>query len=1057
MSRQEEFQSNQLKWQSQLEDRIVKIESMCSQLLSLFNSIHSSSNSMLNHNNNNNLIHNNNNLNDNNNSDSFSLKKEKKEEKKEEQVRFGKKKTQMESFLPSSTNNNTSNLHRLSSLHREQEERINSSSLSFSALSPTGNLYDDRIDLNTSLCQSNINVIKEESSDIVDREDAQVEHIFQMIPSQLEQSETVVNLEVVGENDEEIVINPNRPHGTEEVKIPIELSRVLLPHQVEGVRFLWENTVYMKGIEGCLLADSMGLGKTLQMISLLSVLFLRNQIKTALIVTPSTTIANWEAEFFKWLSPIHRPRLFTFQGKNGSRIEYLKQWKQQGGVFLLSFEMFRQLTYVPVNVEPHENVLKYKNFLCDPGADLVVVDEGHKISNPSSNITESLKSIKTTKRVVLTGYPLQNRLGEYWCMVDFIRPNYFGTLHEFRQMFENPIANGLCIDSRPADVQLAKRRMYVLTRLLKPFFKRRDFSCLRDSLPTKHEFVIGTCLSTIQKKLYLAFLEYRMNYFKSEPHAELLAAQHIFLKIINHPDVLRNSIQKNKCLNEDLQNEQSNIPIISEEGVIEEESIVGIDFSWAEELMKGYERGDLSNGPKLFILLQIIRFCREEGEKILIFSQSVQTLNVIQQFINDQNNICHSGEILHYFRIDGGTPLIERQRQIDAFNSKNSRESVFLLSTKAGGLGINLTAANRVVLFDSSWNPSHDVESIYRAYRFGQTKEVHIYRLISGGTIESRIYDRQIIKQGLFRNVIDEKNPKRTIPKVFTRDLFKLDTVVPLRTCSEGESLVKEKDSSNDPILFKLFSRYFPYLTQLHEHESFLEEDDVETVDYNDRRQVDEFINKETNLSSETWRRMVLMENRQTNQIRFDANGNTVVQVKPNMWSQRIEKTVQNMLGEPKSTSSIDLEDLEYYGISEEKGEEEEDLSENHEVVFQSNSLSVSTNNAKGNQIGRKRSFAPIINKTTTLNPKEDKRSNVNQVIDSLPVSKKTKTENNQCRPFLKNNAIQNQSNENTKKKSREWSERSKRMKNEPCKFFQTKSGCQRDGCFYSHGRISVD
>eukprot|EP01117_Protostelium_nocturnum_P006837 TRINITY_DN2452_c0_g1_i6.p1 TRINITY_DN2452_c0_g1~~TRINITY_DN2452_c0_g1_i6.p1 ORF type:complete len:720 (+),score=127.22 TRINITY_DN2452_c0_g1_i6:2456-4615(+) len=719
--------------------------------------------------------------------------------------------------------------------------------------------------------------------------------------------------------------------------------------------------------------------------------------------------------------------------------------------------MFRQLTYVPVNVEPHENVLKYKNFLCDPGADLVVVDEGHKISNPSSNITESLKSIKTTKRVVLTGYPLQNRLGEYWCMVDFIRPNYFGTLHEFRQMFENPIANGLCIDSRPADVQLAKRRMYVLTRLLKPFFKRRDFSCLRDSLPTKHEFVIGTCLSTIQKKLYLAFLEYRMNYFKSEPHAELLAAQHIFLKIINHPDVLRNSIQKNKCLNEDLQNEQSNIPIISEEGVIEEESIVGIDFSWAEELMKGYERGDLSNGPKLFILLQIIRFCREEGEKILIFSQSVQTLNVIQQFINDQNNICHSGEILHYFRIDGGTPLIERQRQIDAFNSKNSRESVFLLSTKAGGLGINLTAANRVVLFDSSWNPSHDVESIYRAYRFGQTKEVHIYRLISGGTIESRIYDRQIIKQGLFRNVIDEKNPKRTIPKVFTRDLFKLDTVVPLRTCSEGESLVKEKDSSNDPILFKLFSRYFPYLTQLHEHESFLEEDDVETVDYNDRRQVDEFINKETNLSSETWRRMVLMENRQTNQIRFDANGNTVVQVKPNMWSQRIEKTVQNMLGEPKSTSSIDLEDLEYYGISEEKGEEEEDLSENHEVVFQSNSLSVSTNNAKGNQIGRKRSFAPIINKTTTLNPKEDKRSNVNQVIDSLPVSKKTKTENNQCRPFLKNNAIQNQSNENTKKKSREWSERSKRMKNEPCKFFQTKSGCQRDGCFYSHGRISVD
>ncbi len=210
-------------------------------------------------------------------------------------------------------------------------------------------------------------------------------------------------------------------------------------------------------------------GKTLQVITFLSAFLEAKLGSTVLIIAPATVVSNWVQEFKKWVAPHRLMPLYTLGKTNHERLSLIGEWAQKGGVLLLGYEMYKILTAPPSS---DVSEAQFARYLCDPGPDLVVVDEGHKISNPQSNLSATLKRIRTTKRIALTGYPLQNKLAEYWCMVDFVRPDYLGTLSEFRNMFENPINNGLCADSRPSDVQLARKKMYTLSKLLKSFIKR---------------------------------------------------------------------------------------------------------------------------------------------------------------------------------------------------------------------------------------------------------------------------------------------------------------------------------------------------------------------------------------------------------------------------------------------------------------------------------------------------------------------------------------------------------------------------------------------------------
>ena len=177
----------------------------------------------------------------------------------------------------------------------------------------------------------------------------------------------------------------------------------------------------------------------------------------------------------------------------------------------------------------------------DPGPDLVICDEGHRIKNAHASISQVLKSIKTRRRVVLTGYPLQNNLLEYWCMVDFVRPNYLGTKTEFSNMFERPIQNGQCVDSTPRDMRLMMHRAHVLHNQLKGFVQRRSHRVLRKNLPPKYEHVLLVKMTPFQRKLYATFTE---DLLAQKSVANPLKAFAVCCKIWNHPDVLYNFLSK---------------------------------------------------------------------------------------------------------------------------------------------------------------------------------------------------------------------------------------------------------------------------------------------------------------------------------------------------------------------------------------------------------------------------------------------------------------------------------------------------------------------------------
>uniref|UniRef100_A0A182J521 Helicase ARIP4 n=1 Tax=Anopheles atroparvus TaxID=41427 RepID=A0A182J521_ANOAO len=393
-----------------------------------------------------------------------------------------------------------------------------------------------------------------------------------------------------------VVINVGHADGEEDIFLAPQIARIIKPHQIGGVRFLFDNII--ESIErydsstgfGCILAHSMGLGKTLQLVCFCDIFLRHTSSKTVLIIMPINTLQNWLNEFNTWLpedseaSPLRnhgevRPRNFRIHILNDShktlksRSKVVLEWARNGGVLLIGYEMYRLLSQKkmtktkkkkkkkgglggalgalePAEEESKESTEEQRTMFDDihealvkPGPDLVVCDEGHRIKNSHASISVALKQIKSKRRVVLTGYPLQNNLLEYWCMVDFVRPNYLGTKTEFSNMFERPIQNGQCIDSTPQDIKLMRYRAHVLHSLLLGFVQRRSHSVLQTSLPQKEEYVLQIRMTEFQRKLYSVFMNEVVR-TKAVPNP--LKAFAVCCKIWNHPDVLYNFLKQSE-------------------------------------------------------------------------------------------------------------------------------------------------------------------------------------------------------------------------------------------------------------------------------------------------------------------------------------------------------------------------------------------------------------------------------------------------------------------------------------------------------------------------------
>lgn len=672
------------------------------------------------------------------------------------------------------------------------------------------------------------------------------------------------------------------------------LVKRLKPHQAKGVKFMWdacfESIERMKSSpgSGCIIAHCMGLGKTLQVIALTHALLAHDElgVKTVMIVCPLSTVLNWRNEFNLWLKDIeHDIEVYelTKLKQNSDRRYMLENWQRTGGVLIIGYEMFRNLSGTNNRMRKNmkESVLKC---LIDPGPDIIVCDEGHLLKNEDTALSKSMNRIKTLRRVILTGTPLQNNLIEYHCMVQFIKPNLLGTKKEFLNRFANPITNGQFDDSTEYDVKLMKKRAYVLHKMLKGCVQRFDYTVLTPFLPPKQEYVIFVSLTEVQINLYRHYLE---NFARQKRAGGgfLFTDFQALQRIWTHPLVLQLNAEKIEKINgkrftsdsegslrsfiddgtetttstssssddddDDVQAIESDVPKKStrqnriepeitpklEEAEVKEEA-------WWSQFVQPEHFEDMRVSSKLLLLFGILKECEQIGDKILVFSQSLYSLTLIERFLekidnetqNDTASECidgHSGSWslgLDYFRLDGQTSAENRNTWCKIFNQpSNTRARLFLISTRAGGLGINLTAANRVIIFDASWNPSHDVQSIFRVYRFGQKKPCYVYRFLAAGTMEEKIYNRQVTKLSLSCRVVDVQQIERHYSNNDLSELYKFEP-----NPNNGE---KTLNLPKDRLLAEIFLKYKKYVENYHEHDSLLENKAEEELNEEERKQ----------------------------------------------------------------------------------------------------------------------------------------------------------------------------------------------------------------------------
>ncbi|XP_025200654.1 transcriptional regulator ATRX homolog isoform X2 [Melanaphis sacchari] len=651
------------------------------------------------------------------------------------------------------------------------------------------------------------------------------------------------------------------------VTVHPDLVKFLKPHQVKGVTFLW-NSVFEsltrikehKG-NGSILAHCMGLGKTLQVITLIHTLFRYPEtgVKTVLIITPNATIENWCKEFYKWLHDIDDEKHFlvlnltdskTYEGRKN----IIDEWIREHGVLVTSYQLFRSV----INFKNIDKFPTISKGLVDPGPDLIICDEGHVLKNHSTATSKAVNRIKTLRRIVLTGTPLQNNLREYHCMVDFIRPNLLGSIKDFTNRFINPITNGQYSDSTAQDVKIMKRRSHVLHRMLEGFVQRFDYSVLTPFLPPKHEYVIYLKMADIQIELYRKYLD-------DHRQTELFSNYHVLQMVWTHPKLLPLYLKRSESKREKLKLKNTESRLLNDEtsdinsnsNSIDEVEILGYDLpstknsdmhylDWWKPLISKGKFDSVYPFSKFMMMFSILQECENIGDKVLLFSQSLFTLDIIQDFLENAEDIDDEmgpygkswNHGIDFYRIDGSTSLKAREDCCVRFNDVNNHKMrLLLLSTKAFNLGINLVGANRVIIFDVTWNPSLNVQSIFRVFRFGQNKPCYIYRLISEGTMEQKIYERQISKLSTAFRVVDEHQIDRHFNLKCQEELYEFEP-----------NTTKPKSTLNlpkDRLMAELILKHKDLVMDILEHDSLLQNNEAEELDENDRNAAWEDYEKE--------------------------------------------------------------------------------------------------------------------------------------------------------------------------------------------------------------------
>ena len=511
-------------------------------------------------------------------------------------------------------------------------------------------------------------------------------------------------------------------------KVPRDLYEKMFEYQREGLQ--WMLKLYAQRAGG-ILGDEMGLGKTLQVISVVSALersgFLAFPV---LIVCPTTLIRQWINEFHMW-SP--RLRVVVLHGglMPGRRIDdrYLQS--------LIDKQVHVLITSYGHTVQHARSLIDTMRWRA------AFLDEGHKIRNPHIALTLLLKKVKTVHRYILSGTPIQNNLQELWSLIDFCFPGKLGTLSVFRDEFAIPIGQGGYVNATSEQVQRAYTSACALRDLIQPLLLRRLKVDVAKQLPPKREQVIFCRLTDYQRALYTSFLDTDDVLMILTGKRNVLYGIDILRKICNHPDLL------------------------------------GEDLEWMANVKR--PAGPFKLSCKLEEIVKTLINWQKDKHRCLVFCQTKQMLDLVESvcrvYINDAR----------FLRMDGSTPVNQRAQLINTFNHDQS-VFAFFLTTRVGGLGVNLTGADRVLIVDPDWNPSTDQQARERSWRFGQSREVLIYRLIAQGTVEEKILHRQFFKTFLSQRVLKDPKQSRFFKHSDLHDLFTFNDDSSLGSRVGGES-----------------------------------------------------------------------------------------------------------------------------------------------------------------------------------------------------------------------------------------------------------------------------
>ncbi|KAJ5682468.1 hypothetical protein N7462_005633 [Penicillium macrosclerotiorum] len=617
-------------------------------------------------------------------------------------------------------------------------------------------------------------------------------------------------------------------------------------YQLEGLE--WMKTLWLNGLCG-ILADEMGLGKTVQAISMLAFMKENNVSGPYLIAAPLSTLSNWIDEFKRWTPDIET---VLYHGTKEDRANIRSKQMKLRDQGKMDF---------PIVCTSYDICINDASFLRQYKWRYIVVDEGHRLKNMNCRLIKELMSYDSANRLLITGTPLQNNISELWSLLHFLLPEIFNDLKSFENWFD---FSSVLDDSGKAEVIERRKRNLVTTMhsILKPFLLRRVKTDVETSLPKKREYILYAPLTAEQKELYREILNGTGRQYLESKALERLTSKNP-TPTRSQSLKRRRESDESETPNKSQRTTRNGTPVngsgpgrrrrappsykeigdrafnaklrMLEQGVEEEEeqsfepsdteleeierannlklakkeisqkkmqnpvlqarlacnSPHNFYWPWVDEASP-VDESLVSASGKMLLLDRLIPCLLKRGHKILIFSQFKTQLDIIEDWATQLRGwpCC---------RIDGAIAQADRQAQIKAFN-KDKKHKIFLLSTRAGGQGINLTAADTVILFDSDWNPQQDLQAQDRAHRIGQTKPVIVYRLATKGTVEQtllekadskRRLERLVIQKGKFKSLLDTTNAQdvEELRKVLGEDEFER-----FETGADPASILSDKE-----------------------------------------------------------------------------------------------------------------------------------------------------------------------------------------------------------------------------------------------------------------------